>query len=515
MNTKLFQTTPGGILLPANTTNEAGGAAYARTDEEALAQFAVTGCFNGTFYVEADQQLASALALAAKCSPEFVAKVAIYSRRQGLMKDMPAFLLATLAQRDSRLCARVFPLIIDNAKMLRNFVQAVRSGVTGRKSFGSSIKRLIRNWLSSKSEAQLFHASIGNKPSLADIIKMVHPKPATAERREFYAYLLGKQWKPDLMPPIVQQFEAFKSGNGDVPDCSFQFLSSLDLKPEQWKQIARNATWQTLRMNLNTFARHGCMEDAALVRTICQRLVDPDEIRKAKAMPYQLMAAYLNVDAALPPGIKMSLAQTMEIACANVPSIDGQVVVGVDVSGSMGSALTGYRKGATSSMRCVDVAALIACALVRKNPTAEVIPFDTSAYIGAGFAAGSIVDSAQRLSKFGGGGTSCELPLMYLNQQNKPVDLMVYVSDNESWFNASGYTGRATGMAHQWRLLQKRCPNAKMVCIDLTPNKTAQVLNERNVANVGGFSDAVFDFIATFASNNQQWADRINVVPLP
>ena len=40
-------------------------------------------------------------------------------------------------------------------------------------------------------------------------------------------------------------------------------------------------------------------------------------------------------------------------------------------------AVTGYRKGATSKVRCIDVAALAAAALVRKNPEAGVIPFES------------------------------------------------------------------------------------------------------------------------------------------
>lgn len=57
----------------------------------------------------------------------------------------------------------------------------------------------------------------------------------------------------------------------------------------------------------------------------------------------------------------------MEIATMNVPRIDGQVRVLLDVSGSMHGALTGYRKGATSMVRCLDVAALIAASILRKN----------------------------------------------------------------------------------------------------------------------------------------------------
>jgi len=32
-------------------------------------------------------------------------------------------------------------------------------------------------------------AAVGNDPSLADVLKMVHPKPATPERAALYAWL--------------------------------------------------------------------------------------------------------------------------------------------------------------------------------------------------------------------------------------------------------------------------------------------------------------------------------------
>jgi hypothetical protein len=48
-----------------------------------------------------------------------------------------------------------------------------------------------------------------------------------------------------------------------------------------------------------------------------------------------------------------------QIACGNVPELPGPVVIGLDLSGSMSMAVTGHRgRGATSKMRCVDVAAL-------------------------------------------------------------------------------------------------------------------------------------------------------------
>lgn len=200
-----------GRMLPAaDTRNEAGGSAYAFTPEHALAQYAATGCSNNTFYASAEEQVENVIKLATKVEPAFTAKVAIYARQRGTMKDMPALLCAVLATRDGALLERVFPRVIDNGKMVRNFVQIIRSGATGRKSLGSRPKRLVRQWLETRTDEQLLAASIGNDPSLADILKMVHPKPSTPSREAMYAYILGKPHSAEVLPQIVKEYEAFK-----------------------------------------------------------------------------------------------------------------------------------------------------------------------------------------------------------------------------------------------------------------------------------------------------------------
>lgn len=101
------------------------------------------------------------------------------------MKDMPALLLAALVAQRSALVPALFGEVIDSGKMLRTFVQILRSGVTGRKSLGSQPKRLVQQWLNNATEYQLLQASVGNQPSLADVLKMVHPKPAETWREAF------------------------------------------------------------------------------------------------------------------------------------------------------------------------------------------------------------------------------------------------------------------------------------------------------------------------------------------
>jgi 60 kDa SS-A/Ro ribonucleoprotein len=81
--------------------------------------------------------------------------------------------------------------VIDNAKMLRNFVQIVRSGVTGRMSLGSGPKRLVANWLLAASDRELLNA-VGQSPSIGDVIKLSRPKPRDPGREALFGYLIGK-----------------------------------------------------------------------------------------------------------------------------------------------------------------------------------------------------------------------------------------------------------------------------------------------------------------------------------
>ncbi len=153
-NFKLFNTRE--ATLPAcDTLNAAQVPAYAYTAKHKLAQLAVTGCLNQTFYASAESQLEEVLKRVAELDSGYVAKAALYARQKGHMKDMPALMLAALTAQRSMLVPQVFEQVVDNGKMLRNFVQILRSGVTGRKSLGSQPKRLVQNWLNNASERQL------------------------------------------------------------------------------------------------------------------------------------------------------------------------------------------------------------------------------------------------------------------------------------------------------------------------------------------------------------------------
>lgn len=537
MNNTIFQSAGKGKLVPkTDTTNLAGGKAYLFTDEHALAQYCMTGCFTTGYYTTGEAQLEKVLELCAKCSPLFIAQCAVLSRKSGFMKDMPAMLCAYLGGlktvEATRLLGLVFPVVMDNFKMIRNFAQIVRSGVTGRKSFGSALRNMIRTWIDARSMEGLFRDDIGEKPSMKDILVMVRPCPKDASREALYGYLMNypgvsagvyevltvdarrKVYNHDVLPELVQHYLAYKAGdNTSVPNVPFQMLASLGLGTSDWVEIARNAPWHMCRMNLNTFKRHGVFDTAGMDKVVAAKLNDKEAVLKSKVFPYQLLVAYRNTTD-IPVVVRNALQHAMEHAIGNIPAFDGVVAVCPDTSGSMTSPVTGVRGTATTSVRCIDVAALVAASVMRRNENAIVLPFDTSVHLLDLNSMDTVITNAAKLARLGGGGTDCSQPLSWLNEQKKMVDLVIIVSDNESWITQSRSLHiRGTGVMDEWKILKQRCPKAKLVCIDITPNQTTQAKEQDDILNIGGWSDTMFTLIASFAQGSLgTWVDQIEQV---
>ena len=272
---------------------------------------------------------------------------------------------------------------------------------------------------------------------------------------------------------------------------------------------------QALRMNLNTLLRHQVLgngkADREMVDYVATRIADADAIRRSRQFPYQFLAAYMNAAAEVPQKIKAALHEAAEIACGNVPELPGPVVIGLDTSGSMSCSASGWGgRGATSKMRCVDVAALFAAAILRRNPDSVVVPFDTRSYKVRVDPGDTILSLSERLARYGGGGTNCSIPLHEANTtyRNRKFAGCVLVSDNESWVGRGRYG--STGVMSEWqtfvnnqlRLGGHGIPAPKLVCIDIQPYGSTQAPERADILNIGGFSDAVFNVVASYLSGD-------------
>jgi hypothetical protein len=77
----------------------------------------------------------------------------------------------------------------------------------------------------------------GSDPSLADIVRMVHPKPNDPVREAFYGWLLGKPYAVEALPRRLRDFIAYKLADVPCQERAFDVVNEFaagELSPEQW-----------------------------------------------------------------------------------------------------------------------------------------------------------------------------------------------------------------------------------------------------------------------------------------
>ena len=279
------------------------------------------------------------------------------------MKDMPAALLVALSKRDPALMHRVFERVVDNGRVLRTVFQMIRSGQLGRTCLSASLQRAFQRWLNEASVGTLLSASIGQQPSLRDVLRLARPTPQDNRRRALFGWLTDKevsQWAPATAADLPEQVQALTAyRQAETATAQAEILRHLSVRwdlladaargPEVWKIMARQMGPQALRMNLNTLLRHEVFQDRALVEEMAQRLTDADAIRRSRQFPYQYFVAYLNAHQEVPQAIKAALQQAAEMACENVPMLPGPVLIWTILGARTYQMNTALCRGATDN----------------------------------------------------------------------------------------------------------------------------------------------------------------------
>jgi 60 kDa SS-A/Ro ribonucleoprotein len=486
-------------LVRADTTNLAGGLAYTSEAPVALAKFLVCGFLSNTYYANAEDQLATLTDLAAKCEPSFVACASVYAREVGKMKDMSLVGLGLLRKSSKEHYKQVFARVCSDGRMLRGFITLIRSGLFGSKNLVNSDRKLIQAWFDSRTDKQIWDDSIGNNPSIQDVVNLAHPKPNTPEKEAMLRYVMKGEETQDLNP-LVTAFEQWKKEPaGALPDVPYLRLSTFTLTPPQQEQLAFKMTWNQLRQNLNSLVKKGGITEGN-VDAVCEKLARESLVLRSGVLPYAIYTTLLNLPQNTTVEKKLwdAMSTALDFSVQNVPKLPENTVIAIDVSGSMGSRLSS--KNVNGGISCAQVAMLMACSILKNNPYAMVLTFDTTCKKVLTLNSKDTIMTNISKIRFNGGGTDCGCAVAYVNNHSIKTDLFIMLSDSESWAGVVDNWGM-TGMQSHLNVLKVANEGLKTVLIDIVPNKTQQVVG-KDILCIGGFSDRVFEVVGNWVSND-------------
>lgn len=404
------------------TLTHEGGGAFAREAESDLFLLAATNMVGeDTFYERADTRdtrFVDLVHAVTASNPGFIAgadveggKVGLaqYLRETMLMRSaavvMAAEYVAAGGQRGRSVVARALQRADEPAELLgywlnshgRNVPMAVKRGVA------DAVRRLYTE------RAALRYDGLSRQVRMADVIELTHPSPRDERQSALFKYLLDRRHHDDAVAdPAVLPVLAASAALGAVPvderravlrargpaalaaaGFSWERLSGWlpgGMDAEAWEAVIPSMGVMALVRNLRNFDQAGISEPA--IDAVIAKITDPAEVAKARLFPYQVWAAYKHAPS---DDWKRALGRTFEHTVANVPALDGTLVV-IDTSGSMQAPVSGR-----STMQRVEVAAVMAMATAKRASQVDVVVYGQTNALVKRFAGASMLAGVDKV----------------------------------------------------------------------------------------------------------------------
>ncbi len=468
------------------TTNLAGGQAYSQSDELALVSLLLTSFVSDQFYRSSDQSLNELKKLLIKVDPIFAAKAAIYARDKFGMRSVTHALAGELTSQLSGFewAKNFYDKVVVRPDDMTEIISYYLSNKTDKikPKFPNSLKKGFAEAFNKFDGYQLAKYKGGNKEvKLVDVVNLVHPVP-TEKNSDALNLLINDKLKS------TETWEAKLSAAGQTAENSEDLAQ---LKADAWTELisTRKLGYFALLRNLRNIVSQAPQS----VTAACEMLVDEKLIKKSRVLPFRFSTAYEEISK-LPSNketreVLVAINNALEVSVQNVPKLEGETLLVMDVSGSM-------------SGRPSEIASLFG-AIIAKANNCDVMTFSTS----ANYKTYNPLDSVMTIRssfRYSGGGTNFK---SIFTTANKAYDNIIILSDMQGWI---GYTSPR----EEFKQYKKKFgSDTSVFSWDLAGYGTLQ-LPENGVYCLAGFSDKVFDVIELLKSDRNALVNEIKSIEI-
>lgn len=473
------------------TLNKADGSAYSLDTEYELVMRTASLLFGESKYYKNEQsEYDAVLQKAIKDNPEFVLKLAAYTRNELFIRSTPLYMLVECANLRtgsvdsaykyvSRIVRRADELSeVVALQFSRNKINNINKHVMPK-----MLKKGLSKAFTGFNEYQFAKYNRVKEVKLRDVMFLVHPKPVTPSQANVFAMIASDSL------PVPETWETVMSN----------WSKKFDTKKEAWEYVMPKMGILAQLRNLRNFVAENCD-----IKAVLDTFTD-ENIKKSMIFPFRFYIARKILED-LPvyasPKIQVlveMLDNAMKVSTKYVGKLPGNTLILVDGSGSMSSSLS-----KDSTVQCSDIANFFGGVSPLMCEYSDVIVFAEK--FKKIFVSKDVMTNVGNISNAHVGyATYPHLPLNKVREDKAFYDRIIMFSDMQCYSQGIG-NEFASSLTTYKRDIN---PNCKLYSIDLVGYGTAQVLPSKDVALIGGWSDKILKFISVFERDRSTMLDEI------
>ncbi|MBL0330107.1 MAG: TROVE domain-containing protein [Bacteroidetes bacterium] len=491
--------------------NYEGAKAYALTPEMELYSAVATAGLSDTFYEKGEDRLERIKALIVKNDPEYVARLAVYTRNEMYMRSISMVLAVELAKTNSgnAIVAKTVSGVVKRADEITELLAyyQLANKRTGAKKLNKLSKQIQKGLSVSFNQFDEYQFGKYNRETdvkLRDALFLVHPKAKDDAQQAVFNKIVSNQlavpytWETELSAVGQIKYENEKAKAEAVKAKWEELIDS--------KKIGYMALMRNLRniLDANVSAAH--------VESVCAYLSNEIAVSNSKQLPFRFLAAYREVKVLKSEFVTMVLNALEDAVVASIKNLKGfdvttRVLIACDVSGSMQKSIS-----AKSKVLFFDIGLMLGMLMQSKckrvvtgmfGDTWKVINMPNCGIL-------SNVDEYYKREGEVGYATNGYKVIDDLIARKVIMDKVMMFTDAQMWDSTFG----SSSLEKSWKAYKAIAPEAKLYVFDLAGygNTPLKMLNN-DVCLIAGWSDKVFDVLAAI-ENGENAVEKIKQVEL-
>jgi len=454
-----------------------GGVAYSKYLEDEWSNAIFSSILQPRFYESAEEQESRFVDLTnqmiSKYSPELIGTAAVYARNELGMRsisELTAAILNGVQWKDKR---NFYAKYFHRPDGVGEVFAAV-DHLGGKRSH--ALIRGVADYLSSLSAYQIGKYPMRNhKYNMHDIINITHAKS-----------------------DAIDQYQKGTLETPDTWEVKISSAKSVEEKESEWKRLVeeKKLGYLALLRNLRNICKCSFASSSWIKENLVPQIINEAAIKKSLVWPLQIYTAWKTLNQeGIGLYVETALSEAFEISTGNMPYLDGNTLVVLDVSGSMDS-----RFSQNSSLTIKELCAVYASAFLVSGFRSNVdfIKFGTKAkkWKKDTFTAGNQFKLISMLAKNEGLGYGTEISTVF-NMLDKHYDRVflfsdMQVMDGSRW---SYYADSSRSANSLWRKYVDNYGPSHIYSFDLG-NYHSQVVSTRSdISYITALTDVVFKII--------------------